>query len=89
MINNVGIGEIAKSGIVSVGPNPTNGLITIQQLSAKPEQFNVTVYNAIGELVYTGNETNPVLDISHQEAGIYIIHIDGASFSLSQKIIKL
>lgn len=89
VINNVGIGEIARSGVLSVGPNPTTGLITIKQLTAIQKQFNVSVYNAVGELVYTGNDTNSVIDIGNQGAGIYTLHIEGIDFALSQKIIKL
>lgn len=53
-------------------PNPTNGLITIGNNSAK--YYNVNVLNSLGQLVLSKNNVNQI-DISENRNGIYNIQI--------------
>ncbi len=87
-IDNVGLGEIDGAGIIAIGPNPSNGLISIKQLTPYPADFMVSIYNAVGDLIYHAKLTNSELDISKEAGGLYTLKIDGAAFSYTTKLIK-
>ena len=73
-----GINEIEHS---SIYPNPTNGIVHVGD-----EIANVIVYNNIGQLIKETNDN--VLDLSDQEAGIYIIKVITPSETITKQIIK-
>ena len=73
-----GINEIEHS---SIYPNPTNGIVHVGD-----EIANVIVYNNIGQLIKETNDN--VLDLSDQEAGIYIIKVITPSETITKQLIK-
>lgn len=76
----LGISDIALG--VAVYPNPTNGLIKIEE----KEVERIEVYNIVGQLIKKTKEN--VLDISDQEAGTYIIKVITPSGTITKRIIK-
>jgi|TARA_B110000259_G_scaffold102731_1_gene118281 DNA-binding beta-propeller fold protein YncE len=77
--------EISKSKI-SIYPNPTNGLITIENEDIS--SFNL--FNSLGKMIKTGvlNGTT-TLDLNNFENGLYIIQmIDNQGNATSKKVIK-
>lgn len=62
--------------IISLTPNPTNGLFTI---TTTPVEGRLTVLNSLGKEVYsrpiTRAETTAVVDIRTQSPGLYILSI--------------
>ena len=72
--NKVGIVEPEQLD-VSVYPNPSNGMVTIEGIT---EQTKVSVMNSIGQVVFrTSLESDKTrLDLSHLNNGIYILKLE-------------
>jgi len=78
------VDETATS-IVSIYPNPTKGLVTIQHVG----EFQYALYNVNGELVQAGTKTNQVLlDLSSLSDGIYMVQISSETISKTLKVVK-
>lgn len=65
----------------SIYPNPTNGLIHVEN-----EVTNMEVYNLIGQLVKATKEN--VIELTEQQAGIYILKVITPSGVITKQIIK-
>lgn len=74
-INQVGIEDNTFENSVSVYPNPTKGKVTIS--IAENQLATVVVYNALGKVVSTANnvQNGTVLDITSNQAGIYLFKV--------------
>lgn len=83
---------IAKQSI-SVYPNPTNGIFTIE-LSGKNSRYFVEIYNVLGEKVYSNyhivKSSNYRIDLSSQSSGVYFYRVLNENGSLvgEGKIVK-
>ena len=77
-----GVDENGGETAVIIYPNPTNGTVTIDGL----EVAEVKVYNVLGQLVKESKEN--VIDLSEQQAGIYIIKVITPSGVITKQIIK-
>jgi len=72
-----GINELSPSNnLVTVYPNPSNGIFTIEQ-SAEKQSGVIEVYNVLGEKVFKSSFSAPrfTLDLSGQPAGIYLYRL--------------
>ena len=79
----VDVVEEAIDTDLSVYPNPTNGVIVVEGVEIEC----VEVCNAMGQLV---KETkDKVIDLSKNEAGIYIIKIVSSSGILTKQVVKV
>ena len=80
----VGIPENSAPFIsVSVHPNPTNGLVSIEGINAS----EVNVYNALGQLWKTVKHSNEI-DLKGLPQGIYTLRIaDKSGFVVSEKVV--
>jgi hypothetical protein len=67
---------------VTIYPNPTNGMVNIDGY----EIIEVKVYNVLGQLVKETKEN--VIDLSAQEAGIYILKVITPSGVITKQIVK-
>ena len=80
----------SKTKSVSIYPNPTNGLLTIQSSSPWLNPVKVTVYNLIGSVVtnkvVAANTSVFNLDITGQASGMYIISFNDGNTISTQKI---
>ena len=69
---------------IQLFPNPTKGSFTIEGVNLQ----NVSVYNALGQMVYTseceGNST--VIDLNDAETGIYMVKIVSANGETVKKV---
>jgi chitinase len=75
---------------VTVYPNPSNGTLTIQGISAGAnEAASLKIYNTLGQTVYSqGIKTTTVqLDLSAYEKGIYFVQVVSGEEAFSQKIV--
>lgn len=80
--NNVGITELNASQI-SLYPNPSNGLVTVDFGANTMEMANIQVVDALGKVVFT-TTANAVsktqIDLSHLANGLYnVVVFDGQS----------
>ncbi len=83
-----GIKSVKNNSAVSIYPNPSSGIFTLELLENTNAQ-QVTVSNAIGQVVYTNKIiTNPVLqlNIGNVAKGIYTVQITTAEGLINQKI---
>ena len=79
----VGVDEIEEESVVSVYPNPTNGLIRVVGVKAKETQ----VFNSLGQYVmsFYGNEAN----IGALVSGIYLLRIiDGEGIIRTVRLVR-
>ncbi|MDR2205894.1 MAG: M4 family metallopeptidase [Flavobacteriaceae bacterium] len=81
--------DIQKNSSFQVFPNPTSGIVTIQN-SKNLNLKTAELYNATGQLIRTFklNGTSQNLDLSKIERGNYILKISSETETSSVKIIK-
>ncbi|MBL4706013.1 MAG: T9SS type A sorting domain-containing protein [Flavobacteriales bacterium] len=86
-ITGVGIIEL-NSKTISIYPNPTRGIFTIDLLGAI-ENTSLTVYDMLGKVVVGKEliETTSQIDLSGNEKGIYFINIQTDNGTIVRKII--
>ena len=79
-----GINENSYSADISVSPNPSSGIFTIQSPQGKLE-----IYNTLGELIFSSPITNNSININLSEAakGIYFLIIRANNKTYTQKLI--
>lgn len=82
--------ELFKNALIggdSIIPNPNNGIFRIVTTDLKGS--TLTIFNAIGEIIYQSTIVNPQsdLDLSNQPSGIYFLHINGENKSSTKKIV--
>jgi len=75
-----------NNALVSISPNPTNGILSI---SAK-QNYEVSVTDITGRVIVSTNMTNNSLeiDLTTEAAGIYIVRLNNENISATYKIIK-
>ena len=74
------INENIFSGKLTVFPNPTNGLFTIDLVDVNDGDYKIMVINSMGELVDSKNKFinstgSTQLDLSHVSSGVYLLKI--------------
>ncbi len=72
---NTPVEEVNQGLPVRIYPNPTNGLLYLEGFESTPEEYDVTVYNALGQVllskVYDGNP----IDLSSFASGYYYVKV--------------
>jgi hypothetical protein len=83
------IDESPTAKIVSIYPNPGNGQFTLKMNSN--QYVDIQIINLLGEVVFA--ETNVhashymrQIDLSHEDAGIYLLQVSGEEYSFSERI---
>lgn len=82
--------DAQKQNSISVYPNPTSGLVTIQNKS-NSNLKNLEIYNIAGQLVQkfnVSNAKNASLDMSQLTNGTYVLKVVSETESNSVKVIK-
>ncbi|MBK9398790.1 MAG: T9SS type A sorting domain-containing protein [Saprospiraceae bacterium] len=70
-------------------PNPTTGKVSLSGLPLN-ETYNIRIYSIDGRLIVSNKERNPSeIDLSHMNAGIYLIQITGEKANTTLKLIKI
>jgi len=80
-----GISENSNDALFSVEPNPTTGMFTIELATQKNVPYEVT--DISGKMLHKGilTEKRTTIDLSKNEAGVYLLKIDGQSIRLVKK----
>ena len=86
------IEEQVFGGNISVYPNPTNGIISIDMMNVDPSYYDITITNILGKEILYINENvtgiyNNKLDLSSFSKGTYIIQIANKNKVFTDKII--
>jgi len=71
------------SGSVSVSPNPTSGIVTVNSAS---EVKAITVFDCNGRQVLSANNTTTV-DLSSQAKGVYMVQVQTENGSTTKKVV--
>jgi hypothetical protein len=91
--NPVGITDNNLDGKITVYPNPTTGELTIEMCDMRYETCNIEIYDIYGRVCQASNlksqVSNPQIDISNLQAGIYFIKIQTETGEVIKKVTKL
>ncbi len=91
-VDGVGVSENAYNNL-SVYPNPTNGMVTINFDVEKANDVKVIVSNLNGQIVYQENINslngvyNNSIDLSQQAKGVYMLSIVSSKGKTDKKIV--
>jgi len=81
----VGVGD-SENNTIDFYPNPSDGNIVIDQRFAGAQ---LSVFNAMGELVYSGIINNQKIDLTSLSAGLYLLQInDGLEIFAGKVLIR-
>jgi len=69
--------DFSRSDIVSIYPNPGNGIISLYLDDKSPQNYTVSVYDVSGRYITDGIIRNPQtrIDISNEPKGVYFIKV--------------
>ena len=83
--NYVGLSDIGKNELITIYPNPTTGIFTIQGKGIQ----SIQITNISGQIVkqLTINNEQFTIDLSNYSKGIYFINIQFDNKKISKKII--
>lgn len=70
----------------SLSPNPSNGIFRIQTTRAAADA-QVSIYNALGALVWEGIAGQGSIDLSGQTPGIYVVSIRSGSETVQRQLV--
>ena len=72
------VSEVALDAGISVYPNPSEGMFTVEVEPGLAEELQVEVYNAVGQMIISknmkGNE-RLMLDLTEMSTGIYMVNL--------------
>jgi uncharacterized membrane protein len=76
---------------LNVYPNPTKGITNLDLQLNKPQAVNVRLHNLVGQQIAeyrlgTVQSTKLQMDLSDQQAGIYLVYIEIGGQSIVQKL---
>ncbi|WP_187263764.1 glycoside hydrolase family 66 protein [Pontibacter beigongshangensis] len=80
----------AEQQLTQIYPNPAHGSVKISLNSKLSSTAEVTIYNAVGKLVYKASaEAGATLDIStgKWQGGLYLVHVNNGTEATIQKLI--
>lgn len=61
--------------VFSIYPNPSTGIITLQQEKIYNEEVSVTIFSVLGKQVYYQENNNNIINISHLDNGVYYLQL--------------
>ena len=79
----VSVNELYQNNAVSIYPNPTKGIFSVE---CESQIQKVIVSNSFGQIVFTTEQTK--IDLSNYPNGIYFLKIETISGSTINKVIK-
>ena len=76
-----------KTNILNVYPNPSTGLLNINQSSN--DIYTISVTNIIGQVVYKDiiNNVKNIIDLSHFDKGVYLVEIKDNRTIFTERLI--
>lgn len=87
--NAVGITELVINDPLNISPNPTNGIFTLQINDNQLSNYQLSIFNVLGEKIYSVDNTklNKItIDLSTQPSGIYFVEIRDEDRLYTKKI---
>lgn len=84
------IQEIANEDLVKISPNPSNGDLKLYVNGAISENYNIEVYNLVGNIVYSKKGLHggvASLDLTQLGKGVYVISVGNEKVSSRQRVV--
>jgi hypothetical protein len=86
-----GVQDLSLSHAFTLYPNPTEGMVTLDFGAAGPSDYDVTVFNTLGEKVKQVHldmlsEQTFQLDLRDQSAGLYFIEVRNQSEKITRRV---
>lgn len=89
-ITSVGIGELSNQELITIYPNPTNGLITIYYNDNSSNTANLSVVNVTGKIIgqwKVSSNDKLILDLSNEVKGMYFLEFRTESGKQIKKLL--
>jgi PKD repeat protein len=89
----VGLDELDELGTISVYPNPSNGLFTLDVNLNQSMKLDIVVVNVLGETVVVkeinalNGVSSEVIDLSTDAPGVYFLKIMSDNLAISTKVL--
>jgi hypothetical protein len=86
--NNFGLAQL------SICPNPVNDVLTVNLITEKEENVQITVYDILGKVMYSGSpmqilgQHEEYIDVSNFSQGFYLLRVKTSEGTVTKKIIK-
>ena len=87
------IGDIELGENLNIYPNPTRGLFNISFMAEKVDNFEITIVDAFGKLVFKEDKQDFIgeytkrIDFSNSTRGIFMIQIRTRNSFVSKRIV--
>lgn len=84
--------EHVSENVFGISPNPSKGSVIVDIILAHPDDLELSVYNQLGEIVYTHSYNNFIqdmiqLDLQNQPAGMYYVTMQTSKGKETRKLI--
>jgi len=91
-VNVVGIHEATLNAAVSIFPNPSNGVFTVEFTRAIGDDYNLEIINMLGQGVYNENfaingSFTKHLDLNSLQKGVYFLNVSNSAGKATYKLI--
>jgi hypothetical protein len=88
----VDVHDITLTGVFSIYPSPTDGIVTLDFGGKAPSDYDITVYNTLGEVVSSQHvemlhERTLQIDLRSNGAGIYLIEARNATEKAVKRVV--
>ncbi len=86
------INETTFNGKISIYPNPTNGIFTIEMNDVVKDIYTIKITNVLGQTIFTNSQlVNGIykenIDLSAFQKGVYLIEIKNSSSTITERIV--
>lgn len=78
-----------KDDQLNIYPSPTKDVLQVSTTNTTPRGESILIYSPSGKLVYHQKYTDPNIDVSNLEPGIYTIQIKTLKTTRTTKFIKI
>lgn len=87
-----GVQDLSLTHVFSLYPSPTDGLVTLDFGAANSGDYDITVFNTLGEKVKQINidmlsEPTYTLDLRDQSAGLYFVEVRTATEKITRRVV--
>lgn len=88
----VGVQDLSLNHLFTLYPSPSDGVVTLDFGFAAPADYDVTVFNTLGEQVQATHvemlgEQTMTMDLRHLTAGIYFIEVRNKAEKVTRRVI--
>ncbi|MEO5673750.1 MAG: T9SS type A sorting domain-containing protein [Chitinophagales bacterium] len=91
-----GIDEVNKDAGISVYPNPSNGIFTLELKYANISEIDIRIFNLLGQEIFSAQEKTMAnnkftkeIDLTGKPSGSYILNLSSGSTLMKSKLILI